>query len=185
MINQVSCIKIKALTKSPKAHSQHIVCKCEHDRQDEHMSAQICRLTWEMAGPVSRGTSHTVTIEMAGITAGTLHFLLVTIVISMHRNYGNVNATFQEYRVSCWSYFLGTAQPVQILRYCHNPTQQQLNLTRLRLGIIIKPNPWRMTWCWYICVVIIMLRTGIVGLEHLGTGYGETIYLELLCFGLS
>ena len=25
--------------------------------------------------------------------------------------------------------------------YCHNPTQQQLNLTRLRLDIIIKPNP--------------------------------------------
>ena len=24
---------------------------------------------------------------------------------------------------------------------CHNPTQQQLNLTRLRLDIIIKPNP--------------------------------------------
>jgi len=26
-------------------------------------------------------------------------------------------------------------------KYCHNPTQQQLNLTRLRLDIIIKPNP--------------------------------------------
>ena len=25
--------------------------------------------------------------------------------------------------------------------FCHNPTQQQLNPTRLRLDIIIKPNP--------------------------------------------
>ena len=25
--------------------------------------------------------------------------------------------------------------------YCHNPTKQKLNLTRLRLDIIIKPNP--------------------------------------------
>ena len=25
--------------------------------------------------------------------------------------------------------------------YCHNPTQQQLNQTRLRLDTIIKPNP--------------------------------------------
>ena len=27
------------------------------------------------------------------------------------------------------------------LIYCHNPTQQQLNLTQLRLDIIITPNP--------------------------------------------
>ena len=39
-----------------------------------------------------------VTIEMAGIIAGTLHFLLVTIVINitMHIYSKNENATFQD-----------------------------------------------------------------------------------------
>ena len=35
-----------------------------------------------------------------------------------------------------------TGRETFVIKYCHNPTQQQqqLNLTRLRLDIIIKPN---------------------------------------------